>query len=178
MKWVKYLWILAGALLVGYVWQNHTLQQYSSQLSKVQSDTDDLKDRLKVQQQNQDNSPDVKASKDESFNKANDDVKGIMQSVISTDPRQFDTTLSGKVSPSTLSTLKSELTPTVTTGQFDSQHMVYSGVINKYDDPLNFLVVAKNNNQQNIYYVTYDLSNHEITDVDRAAMKGAFNDFN
>ncbi|GAK31932.1 hypothetical protein WOSG25_200140 [Weissella oryzae SG25] len=178
MKYVKYFWVLAGLLLVVYIWQNHTLQTTNSQLTRVQADNEHLKKRLAKQSQNQVSLSDVKANKEQSFNSAKDSVKQTMQLIVGSDPRKFETTLVGKASPSTISSLKADLTPTVTTSQFDSQNVVYIGAVSEYADPLEFLIVAKNDTQQNTYYVTYDLASHEITRVDRAAMKGAFNEYN
>lgn len=177
MKWAKVLWVIAGLLLAGYIWQNQTLKATNTKLDKVQTNIKQRQARLVTQQKNQVELPEFKADKEKQFNEANDNVKQIMQSVVGTDPRQFNTTLAGKVTPGTISSLRSELTPTVSTSQFDSQNVVYVGVVNKFDDPLNFLVIAKNETQQNAFYVTYDLASHEITRVDRAAIKGAFNEY-
>ncbi|GAK30781.1 hypothetical protein WOSG25_050530 [Weissella oryzae SG25] len=178
MKWAKYFWVLASLLLVGYVWQSHTLQTTNSKLSRVQADNKGLKKRLAVQKEQQVALPDVKETKDKSLNEANEQVKQTMQLVVNSDPRQFDTSLVGKVSPAMITKLKSELTPTVTASQFSGQNIVYIGVVNQYESPLNFMLVSKNDTQQNAYYVTYDLSNNEITSIDRAALKGAFNELN
>lgn len=107
-------------------------------------------------------------------------VNEIMQIILNSDPRNFSNSLKGKVSGNLINQLKTDMTPTVVTGEAQTQNIVSIGVNDDLaglkGEPFVFLIIAKNDLQSNAYQITYE--NNQITEFNRSTLKGTYNEIN
>lgn len=153
-----------------------SIQANKKELTTVQSKVKSTNYQLSVARDSQISLSEAKAKQDKKLAEAKNQVKDTMQIVVGSDPRQFNSSLSGRATSNVISSFKTMLTPSVSTSDADYQNVVYVGLnVEKYSSNLNFIVVAKSDVQNNVYIIKYNSDTKLIENEEKISMKGDFN---
>ena len=165
--------IVISILLVGLI----TVQIY--QLNQLSNKNQQAKEQLssaRVENKKSTNIETKPTIQLENVKTATDKVSKFVDLFTNSSAHDYDTKLSGLASSKVISQLKTELAPSVTFEQRPTYKVVTVAVDRVWNNVLNYNVITKSDTQSVSYLVSYDLSNKEVTKVERMPINGEYHE--
>lgn len=165
--------VVISIILIGLL----TVQIY--QFNQLSNQKEQAKEKLSTAKVSSKKSTDIEAKPTqqlESAKTASDKVSEFVNLFSNSSAHDYDKKLSGLASSTVISKLKTELAPSVTFEQRSNYQVVTVVVDRVWDNVLNYNVIAKSDTQSVSYLVSYDLTEKQVTNVERLPISGEYHE--
>lgn len=165
--------VVISIILIGLL----TVQIY--QFNQLSNQSEQAKEKLSSAKVSSKKSTDIQTKPIQQLDSAKNATAKVSEFVnlfSNSSAHDYEKKLRGLASNTVISKLQTELAPSVTFEQRPNFQVVTVAVDRAWDNVLNYNVIAKSDTQSVSYLVSYDLTEKQVTNVERLPISGDYHE--